>query len=238
MNRSDRTGVIKQAAPKRPGSMAWRLSFVIDFAERKFLATTNKEWAELKDDLWQFLAGDGLSAIQFWADKTTDLDLLEIQILQGKTRLLLRQVPKNRVEEGSTVQTPQIVIGELSYILVPSTRRLLAHPSGRPVGSGSSVWVSGRLSDAFLVTLLFLLSNEESTDRIMRCLECGRIFLRVRRQEFCTAKCADRANKRRWRSQRRNRLMEARAAQLRYAHRRPRKKKKMVAPVKRARSRR
>jgi hypothetical protein len=56
--------------------------------------------------------------------------------------------------------------------------------------------IGGSAKDGVLLSLAFLLATEAGK-RVVRCPECGRIFMRVRRQIYCTARCTDRAT---WRA--------------------------------------
>jgi len=56
----------------------------------------------------------------------------------------------------------------------------------------------GTLHELFNEHVFWLLGNE-SPDRILRCPECGVIFVRVQKQAYCSRKCGNRVTHRRWR---------------------------------------
>jgi hypothetical protein len=66
--------------------------------------------------------------------------------------------------------------------------------------SGRTVQViSGATKDVAIITLVHMLARED-TSPVRRCPECKTIFLRVRRQQYCSRACVNRANKRAWRA--------------------------------------
>jgi hypothetical protein len=86
--------------------------------------------------------------------------------------------------------------------------------------------------DTFRLLLAELL-REISTDRLRLCPEDGALFLRVRGQRYCSARCTDRANKRAWRRKARRtdeqwRQKENERKRLQY-----RKQKRQRSPSKR-----
>jgi hypothetical protein len=75
---------------------------------------------------------------------------------------------------------------------------------------------SGSVRDMFLLTLHWLL-YQESRSRIKRCPECGAIFYRIQKQQYCTRICTNRANVRTWRQREEVKQAEAERAHTRYA---------------------
>src|SRR5262249_15870386 len=59
------------------------------------------------------------------------------------------------------------------------------------------IHIHGPTRDMFLEALFLLL--QEDTERIRRCPECDKLFYRVRKQQFCSRQCTNRANVRTWR---------------------------------------
>jgi hypothetical protein len=77
----------------------------------------------------------------------------------------------------------------------------------------------GSIPALFLETLFWLIVS--CPDRIRRCPECERLFVRIRKQEYCSRTCVNRVNKRDWRkaqeakakAQKRRVIKKARTAQ-------------------------
>ena len=86
--------------------------------------------------------------------------------------------------------------------------------------SSSHLMIKGPTRDVFLMTLLVLL-NHEPTDRILRCPECHTIFYRVRKQQYCSRPCTNRANVRQWRQEEGNQGKEQEQAHARYLKKQP-----------------
>lgn len=57
--------------------------------------------------------------------------------------------------------------------------------------------IDGDAVDVFCVMLAQLLSVSDLGARVRKCPECGRLFLRIRRQLYCSDRCTDRAT---WRN--------------------------------------
>lgn len=197
-----------------------RLSFVIDFAQMDLRSLKKEKWASLRVQLSMFLAGERDIAkghILFSTSDIQDADTPSIFRLQLETRELLQQLVRNRnVTAGGELRVSQVRVDGLDCVIVPALDSFDWKTDTRLCVGRNQLWISGPPRDAFLMTLLLLLVNE-STDRIRVCPECERIFLRIRRQEFCSSRCVDRRNKRQWRSERKNRLLETRQARERYA---------------------
>lgn len=52
--------------------------------------------------------------------------------------------------------------------------------------------IGGSVRAAFLLTLAFLIAGKGAVP-VLKCPECGRLFVRVRRQKYCSSTCTDRA---------------------------------------------
>ena len=59
--------------------------------------------------------------------------------------------------------------------------------------------VEGAARDQFLLQLLYALGRD-APDRVRRCPECQRLFVRDRKQQYCTRKCINRFLARKWRA--------------------------------------
>ena len=67
--------------------------------------------------------------------------------------------------------------------------------------------IAGSVRAAFLFTLWYLFASKAG-DRVRACPECGRIFLRVRRQIYCSPKCTNRATWRNYPEQKKRRARQ------------------------------
>ena len=94
--------------------------------------------------------------------------------------------------------------GPLGLTRVTVSKQLIPHDQS----DRSFVWVTGAPRDVYL-EYLFHLAIHVGVDRIRRCPapDCGRLFIRERRQKYCTRECTNRAlwssyspkQKRKWR---------------------------------------
>jgi hypothetical protein len=73
--------------------------------------------------------------------------------------------------------------------------------------TGVSQLIDGTLRDLFLWRLAFVFGKDPS--HIKRCPECQTIFYRVRKQEYCTRRCTNRANMREWRQSEKGKARES-----------------------------
>ena len=74
-------------------------------------------------------------------------------------------------------------------------------PAPPPFATRNALFAAGSTRDTFLLTLFFLLAREP-TDKIRMCPECHALFLRVRKQQYCSRRCVKRVNMRTWRASR------------------------------------
>lgn len=177
--------------------------------------------AEKAKDLDLALAPRGGIVAKAWKhprpEEMTEADLRD---LQKKAREFLNYVVEARQQKPLSPQeladTPKVSERRLgkgvkAYVFpkpkklgldvpeeeVSLTLFLLVPPSPRFAGR-CVLHVEGDTRGAFLTTLLFLLA-QQSTNRVSKCPECDRLFLRVRKQLYCSRTCVNRANKRDWR---------------------------------------
>ena len=85
--------------------------------------------------------------------------------------------------------------------------------------SNSPVEISGTLEELMQSALLTLLRDIALRGRIEECPECQRLFLRTRRQVYCSRTCLNRISRRQWLQQPKNRKKEAQWARKRYEQR-------------------
>jgi hypothetical protein len=86
------------------------------------------------------------------------------------------------------------------------------------------LWATGNAHDLFLLVLNFIIT-QEPTDKILRCPECKNVFVRIRRQQYCSRTCTKRAVMRNWRKTPAGKAAQARSSKLQYAKTKQRRKK-------------
>jgi hypothetical protein len=92
----------------------------------------------------------------------------------------------------------------------PSTARIMEHDrlrEGRLNWSKLAegrvfLWWGDRFSDVTVAVARMLL-HSRSGSRVRRCDDCGAIFVRIRRQRYCSPSCTGRATQRAWRERQR-----------------------------------
>jgi hypothetical protein len=85
--------------------------------------------------------------------------------------------------------------------------------------SDSLVHVSGRLQNLVDYCLSTFLKDRQLFSRIDSCPECHRLFLRVRKQIYCSKRCINRVTRRKWLKDPANQKKESRWAHRRYEKR-------------------
>jgi endogenous inhibitor of DNA gyrase (YacG/DUF329 family) len=97
------------------------------------------------------------------------------------------------------------------------------------------LFASGELRDLFILRLIHLLQKDAS--HLRRCPECQTIFYRVRKQEYCSRRCTNRANMREWRKTPKGKARESDLNHSRYQARVRRTVGPKVTPDRRPRAR-
>lgn len=232
-----------------------RLRFVVAFAEKNLDGLRPGDWLNLRDELGRFLGDD----VWRFRGMTMSSSGGPIPIPQGDpqqdflgfTSPLEPPLPEDYPEEG--FRALQREVRELLKRVVDvrddvaSSSRAHYHPLSLRLSvaprsfvrqtlkggvmvrrEGIFLTFAGSVRDAFLMTLALLVVRV-GTERILRCAECSRIFVRVRRQERCSRACTNKAGFRRWLQTpkgRRRTATQAAAARARYE----RKIKERVGP--------
>ncbi len=71
------------------------------------------------------------------------------------------------------------------------------------------IWVFGSTRDVVLYELFTLLRDSEETKRIQLCPECRKIFYKVKRQKYCSQRCANRDYMRQYRATKSEQISES-----------------------------
>jgi hypothetical protein len=200
---------------------AERLQFVIRFAQMDLDTLRAGDWLNLREDCMAFLGIEvhgGLTAIQtpeesgrivalpLHAPLPTEFAVEDCIALQADTRRILDEwVGPAPGEQG--MLSPHDI-----HVLYTVTR------TRSQTGASWVSWlqVQGTTRELFLIILLHLLGRE-SMDAIRHCPECGTIFYRVGKQQYCSRPCSNRANVRTWRPKQAVKQVEADRARKRYA---------------------
>ena len=118
----------------------------------------------------------------------------EVQSLQNKVRGLLGGFVKTKTSWG--VPIPEF---ELQKIKVgPYSGPPVANPDPAVDKRKAQLSFSGPWQDMFIL-LLNLCLWQENVESLSTCPECGKVFLRNRRQVYCGRACVNRATVRAWR---------------------------------------
>lgn len=188
------------------GTLFERLDFVARFAEMKLEKLDAKGWTDLRDEVAAFTSLDrfqkldqGLSGTQAF-DRRSGKPPKEIYDtfvpLQAQVRDVLYSVVDMRdlLAEKQT----QKEVASVPIPAIPISARYFLRPSNPPFTDRNELCILGSERDIFLFTLLDLLASEP-TNRLKRCPECQKMFVRVRKQLYCSRKCVNRVNARTWR---------------------------------------
>jgi endogenous inhibitor of DNA gyrase (YacG/DUF329 family) len=188
-----------------------RIGLAVKFAQRDLSELTETDLQQLRGDLNEIIGsgtkfvftGNASLSPQLGSPSPSQFTAEDFRSLQREIRGILG----NFTQAGSgNLAVTEIKAG---YTIVN------ADFAGFPDRSFVQVRGSGR--DLALLALLTLLSLA-SVPYVLRCPECGTIFVRVRRQKYCSRRCASNANFRAWSATNRERVRAAarKAARKRY----------------------
>lgn len=178
-----------------------RVELAVRFVQMDLDAFRPSDWANLRGDL-ERMRWPSRSAANArrrgeraelvvphapWQDPERELPERMIRKLQRETEQLLTDI----VDARQTVQRKPFV---------PATSHLLK-VRARPLVLGDRIvrQVEGRPRDLFL-HLLFSSFEHGPVDRLRRCPECQILFVRRRKQMYCSERCNNRVTARKWRA--------------------------------------
>lgn len=168
-----------------------QLNFIVYFANLDFKKGIREgDWINLQDDFRRFFPIVGKifqGSIQFHPHSDPEYEKYpkdKFLRLQGELQELLLTKTKRKSEDGSIRLTHLIEI-KVSYSFSSN-------------GDINFLVAVGHVRDLFLQRVINLLLDPEASSNFRQCPECKKIFLRVRRQVYCSPPCADKANKRVW----------------------------------------
>jgi len=183
------------------------LAFALDFAQQELDTLDPAGWTTLRDTLAMVTGRSyryGVNTVggqvqisrhKKWApEEDTEAG---IRTLQESVRILLGTAdPSSGEEQRATV----MFTGALSLLRKGNQKIVGLQTTGHTI---------------FLGVLLALLSFEPE-DRFLHCPMCQTLFLRNRKQQYCTARCKKRANMRTWRKTLRGQEQSRSKARTRY----------------------
>lgn len=150
-----------------------RLRFVIDFAGLDLVILREGDRLNLLDDLACFIGGRSAGFTLFLlGGPVRDLPAPQLVALQNEVKNLLITVVDHWPIAPRFATKIEFAVH--------------AHKDGRQAASLSA---SGDLRSMAFFVLVSLLSGKGILDRIRRCSVCSQIYLKVRRQVFCSTRC-------------------------------------------------
>jgi hypothetical protein len=219
-------------------SLDERLTFIVRFANMELERLRPGDWLNLQDDLSVFIFGRAGEVRPITPDTVqlggpvgtlfplnSSMDL--IRALQAETRQVLEWLTRWRTEGAASLEHMIAEImrgwtqGAFPTLLgvIDIHVQLSLIPLDSVGGRGRTILaVAGPTRDVYLYTLYQLLSQDEA-QRIMQCPECGTIFVRVRKQRYCSRRCTNRVNMRDWRHTEKGKAGESGRNHARYTAR-------------------
>jgi hypothetical protein len=185
-----------------------RLQFAVRFASLDLNRLREGDWLNLRDDFREFLAGPKLQHMPTSADYSE----AAVHALQGDMLTLLRQLA------GPPTEVPRGRDGAIRFDAPLDVRFALnvMWLGENNQGRKSLLVVAGSFRDRVLWTLSHLI-GDAPTDVIRACPACGTLFARVRRQQYCSARCVKRLAMQHWRQTTAGKTYERQRSRQRYA---------------------
>ena len=158
-----------------------RLRFALEFSQMDLDVLREGDWLNLRDDLRAF--------VWLGAGEHTRDDLAGVVTVP-----LAKPLPQDMTEPDFRALQREAwsFFGGVVTIQGPLQVCYLQE------GSRGVLHFMGSAPDMFLIRLAYLL-DQQTTDRILKCPECEKRFLKIRKQKYCSRACVNRANKRSWR---------------------------------------
>jgi hypothetical protein len=176
----------KRILPVRIKTDSDRIAFAVRFASEPVL--DSKTFVKrLRRDLTMFLGmerrsgkkepgGFGIEVNALRAPHPWEFTVSQLRELQEDARHMIDHAVDGRGLAPTTISDEQDVIVDV-----------VGQPGNRTLRIGGSVRAG------FLLTLALLLAGVTDAPSVLKCPECGRLFLRSGRQKYCQDECTDRA---------------------------------------------
>src|SRR5262249_47283525 len=165
------------------------LEFVVRFAGANLPELRPGDFLNLRDDLTSFFARPGEDmrgpvgeiVTPSKRPRPAEYELEDFQALQKDVRAILNELISGRDEAMPAAPTRRLEQLEFTSFSSPRMK------------NRSVLWARGSTRDTFLFRLFLLLAKEPIT-RVLRCKaeDCNRLFIRKRKQEFCSTRCTNR----------------------------------------------
>lgn len=195
----------QQPPPARPGWTAQdRLQLAVRFAEADLAQFSDGDWLKLREDFEAYLGGAAVSLAALASlggflpmpdgDHPATVPRSWFEDLQRDVRPILRYVAGDR---PTRIAAPIPGTGNLGGRVPVIPPRVPIAVTKNLLISDQNFWlftVKGPSRDVILEQLFHLLGTE-STDQIRLCPrpDCGAMFYRIRRQEYCSRNCVNKA---------------------------------------------
>jgi len=194
-----------------------KLQFAVRFVQMDLDRLRPGDWLNLREDLETFGYGTRAAETSPWGRALSDTVRIrsnnlmgpafnemtpkEIHELQAEVRAFFDgYLPRNQELREKTL------LGEGDF----TTQRIRWAFERRGL-----LTISGSVRDAVLLTLGLVLWALPPAP-VLRCPECGALFYRVRKQQYCSRACVQRVSSRRWRQTAEGRQYEHQRSRRRY----------------------
>jgi hypothetical protein len=216
---------------------AERLKFAVQFAQFNLDRLRPGDWMNLRDDLEQFIFGARAQRTQAWEElaevikqSPQEKDLIEREMVRRihEPKLLHPPHPHEYPEDAFRVLQEDVrtllrglighsdqTLGAKRSVPIAVHVTILVVPAIKGEPERRILTPRGPTRDVFLWILVHLL-EQGPTDLIRQCPECGTIFYRVRKQQYCSRPCVTRASMRKWRQTETGKQYERTRGRARY----------------------
>jgi len=178
-----------------------QIQFFVDFASRDLSIAREGDLLNLRDDLGELLVGNGFYQLE--PPFLRDYQIEDFHNLQEEIRAFFNQLVESRKPQS---QGKQFTV---QYNFFPSF-----------ISNHAIIQHTGAVRDLCIVLLGFLL-HLRPLDRLQRCPAptCSKIFWKIKKQRFCSDRCARRIYMRKYRNPPEVRDKEAEESKRRYKKR-------------------
>jgi hypothetical protein len=184
-----------------------RLNFVMQFEHMQFDDFQEEDWIALRDELQHFLAvqqartGDTIPLLK----EGTKPALKEVMIEGVDLSSLLPQEFKEEHFRSLQKDVRDILYGLENWpggVARGKSKtlqlKLSLSPLFIPYTGKYQLTIQGSVCDLFLYILINLIAQQPA-NKWARCPACNTLFVRVRKQRYCSRRCTKRENMRDWR---------------------------------------
>jgi len=175
------------------------LKFCVELAQADLAKLRPGDLMNVKDELSLYFKAASKTIPEIIVDAHLPTTLDELKALQEDVSRILNEIVTNRAAPNFVAESFKL---DVEFSVAP------VRPKGRSI-----LLVHGSAQGGFLFRLFWLLLHEP-TDRILRCraADCDVIFYRMRKQEYCSTRCANRDYQKSYRADARKNPIEAKLA--------------------------